>query len=66
MQVSLGLVRCEQQHPELHEKGKESWVGEKCSEIKGNLRKNNSKKAHQLLKDLTTVKQGKLLLSQII
>ena len=34
-------------------KAKENWMWEQCSEIKENLRKNNSKK------DLTTVKQGK-------
>ena len=38
---------------------KENWIGEQCSEIEENLRKNNSKKAYQLVKDLTTVKQGK-------
>ena len=38
---------------------KENWVGEQCSEIEENLRKNNSKRACQLVKDLTTVKQGK-------
>ena len=32
---------------------------EQCSEIEENLRKNNSKWAYQLVKDLTTVKQGK-------
>ena len=31
----------------------------KCSEIEKNLRKNNSKRAYQLVNDLTTVKQGK-------
>ena len=40
-------------------KAKENWIGEKCSEMEENLRKNNSKRAHQLVKDLTTVKQGK-------
>ena len=38
---------------------KENWIGEQCSEIEDNLRKNNSKKACQLVKDLTKVKQGK-------
>ena len=38
---------------------KETWIGEQCSEIEENLRKNNSKRAYQLMKDLTTVKQGK-------
>ena len=40
-------------------KAKENWIGEQCSETKENLRKNNSKRAYQLVKDLTTVKQGK-------
>ena len=39
-------------------KAKENWIGEQCGEIEENLRKNNSKKAYQLVKDLTTVKQG--------
>ena len=38
---------------------KKDWIGEQCSEIEKNLRKNNSKRAYQLVKDLTTVKQGK-------
>ena len=40
-------------------KAKENWMGEQCSEIEENMRKNNSKRAYQLVKDLTTVKQGK-------
>ena len=40
-------------------KAKENWIGDECSEIEENLRKNNRKRAHQLVKDLTTVKQGK-------
>ena len=40
-------------------KAKENWIGEQCSEIEENLRKNKSKRAYQLVKDLTTVKQGK-------
>ena len=39
-------------------RAKENWIGEQCSEIEENLRKNNSKRAYQLVKDLTTVKQG--------
>ena len=35
---------------------KENWIGEQCSEIEENLRKDNSKRAYQLVKDLTTVK----------
>ena len=38
---------------------KENWIGEQCSEIEENLRKNNSEMAYQLVIDLTTVKQGK-------
>ena len=40
-------------------KAKENWIGEQCSEIEENLKKNNSKRAYQMMKDLTTVKQGK-------
>ena len=43
----------------MHEKAKENWIGEQCSEIEENLRKNNSKRAYQLVKVLTTVKQEK-------
>ena len=37
-------------------KAKENWIGEQFSEIEENLRKNNSKRAYQLVKDLTIVK----------
>ena len=47
------------------ERAGENWIGEQCSEIEENLRKNNSKRAYQLAKDLTTVKKGKRLLSKI-
>ena len=40
-------------------KAKENWRGKQCSEIEENLRKNNSEMAYQIVKDLTTVKQGK-------
>ena len=40
-------------------KAKGNWIVEHCSEIEENLRKNNNKKAYQLVKDFTTVKQGK-------
>ena len=39
-------------------KAKENWIGEQCSDIEENLRKNNSKRAYQQVKDLTTVNQG--------
>ena len=38
---------------------KENWIGEQCSGIEEILRKNDSKRAYQLVKDLTIVKQGK-------
>ena len=40
-------------------KGEKNWIGEQCSEIEENLRKDNSKRAYQLVKALTTVKEGK-------
>ena len=39
-------------------KAKENWI-EQCSEIVENLRKSDCKRAYQLVKELTTVKQGK-------
>ena len=38
-------------------KAKENWIGEQCSETEENLRKNNNKRAYQLVKDLTTAKR---------
>ena len=35
-------------------KAKENWIGEQCSETEESLRKNNSKRAYQLVKDLIT------------
>ena len=35
------------------------WIQGQCQEVEACLRKNNSKKAYQLVKDLTTEKQGK-------
>ena len=40
-------------------KAKENLIGGQCSEIEETLRKNNSKRTYQLVKNLTTVKQGK-------
>ena len=40
-------------------KAEENWIEEQCSETEENLRKNNSKSAYQLVKDLTIVEQGK-------
>ena len=47
-------------------KSKENWIGEQCNETEENLRKNNSKRAYQLVKDLTTVKQGKATTVQLV
>ena len=41
-------------------KAEENWTGERCSKIEENRRKNNSKRAYLLVKDLTIVKQGKV------
>ena len=51
-EVSNNIKRCTK-------KAKENRIGEQCSEIEEILRKNNSKRAYQLLKDSTTVKQKK-------
>ena len=40
-------------------KERKNWTGQQCSETEENLRKNNSKREYQLVKDLTTVKQVK-------
>ena len=50
-EVNNNIKRC-------MKKSKENWIGEQWSGIKENLRKKNSKRAYQLVKDLTTVKQG--------
>ena len=38
---------------------KETWIQDQCQEVEACLRKNNSKKAYELVKDLTTEKQCK-------
>ena len=38
---------------------KETWIQGPCQEVEAYLRKNNSKKTYQLVKDLTPEKQGK-------
>ena len=40
-------------------KAKEDWIEAQCEEIKTCLNKNNSKRAYQLVKDLTLEKQGR-------
>ena len=40
-------------------KAKEDWIGTQCAEIETCLNKNNSNRAYQLEKDLTSEKQGR-------
>ena len=40
-------------------KAKEDWIGAQCEEIETCLKKNNSKRTYQLVKDLTSEKQGR-------
>ena len=49
-EVTNNIKRC-------MKKAEENWIGEQCSETEETLRKNNSKRSYQLVKDLTTVKQ---------
>ena len=42
-EVNNNIKRC-------MKKAKENWIGEQCSEIEENLRKNNRKRAYQLVK----------------
>ena len=44
-------------------KAKEDWIGAQCEETETCLNKNNSKRAYQLVKDLTSEKQGPQLSS---
>ena len=40
-------------------KARETWIEERCQEVDDSLGKNNSKKAYQLVRDLTSSKQGR-------
>ena len=40
-------------------KAKETWIEEQCQGIEEILQKNNSKKVYQLVKELTSSKQGR-------
>ena len=40
-------------------KAKMNWIEEQCQDIEDSMKKNNSKKAYQLVKDLTSTKQGR-------
>ena len=45
-------------------KATEDWIGAQCEEIETCLNKNNSKRAYQLVKDLTSEKQGRSSISR--
>ena len=45
-------------------KAEENWIGKHCSETEQNMKENDCKGAHQLVKDSTTVKQGKSIALQ--
>ncbi|XP_072016924.1 uncharacterized protein [Amphiura filiformis] len=38
---------------------KENWIGQQCEEVESSLNKSNSRKAYQLVKNLTTVKNSR-------
>ena len=40
-------------------KAKTNWIEEQCQDIEDSMKKNNSKKTYQLVKDLTSTKQGR-------
>ena len=40
-------------------KTKMNWIEEQCQDIEDSMKKNNSKKTYQLVKDLTSTKQGR-------
>ena len=42
-------------------RAKETWIETQCKEMEDNLKMNNIKKAYQLVKDLTTSKQGRTI-----
>ena len=39
-------------------RAKDNWIAEQCCKIEDSLSKNNSKKAYQIVKDLTSAKKG--------
>ena len=45
-------------------KTRENWIGEQCSEIEENLRKNNNKRAYQLVKVTTVLDRSKKCLTE--
>ena len=40
-------------------KAKINWIDEQCQDIEDSMKKNNSNKAYQLVKDLISTKQGR-------
>ena len=48
-----------QEGSEGSEESKEDWIGAQCEEIETCLNKNNSKREYQLVKNLTSEKQGR-------
>ena len=40
-------------------KAKEDWIGAQCEEIETCMNKSSSKRVYQLVKDLTSEKQGR-------
>lgn len=42
------------------DKAKEDRIGQQCTEIENSLKKNNSRKAFQIVKDLNKQKQSKV------
>ena len=53
------IQKSKQEDSEGVKKAKEDWIGAKCEEIETCLYKNNSKRAYQLVKDLTSEIQGR-------
>ena len=50
-EVNNNIKRC-------MKKAKENWIGEQCSEIEENLKKNNRKRAYELVKKLDHCETG--------
>ena len=58
-EVNNNIKRCTK-------KAKENWIEKQCSDTEENLKENNSKRAYQLVKDLTTVKQWRATNVQLV
>ena len=55
----LNLLNFDRRIQKAVKKAKEDWIGAQCEEIETCINKNNSKRAYQLVKDLTSEKQGR-------